>query len=218
MTRRSGGPRSPAARLGHLPPQPAEGEAALQAFVRAECRHRGLLHYHTHRSDRSEPGFPDSVIVGPGGLLFRELKSQTGRPSPDQLRWLQQLRAAGADAAIWTPDDKRTGRIHNELNRLARPLPQPTGAARAALAEQLYLLSNHDDPAAAGRWDLLLAPDERAMWTGHAETITRTIVTVLPHNAEQTGQWLRQRRMSDPSAAQLFAALIRELTSAQADP
>ena len=199
-------------------PAHPQREAELQSFVRAVCRRMGLLHYHTHRSDRSEPGFPDSVIVGPGGLLFRELKSETGRASPDQLRWLQQLRAAGADAAIWTPDDKHIGRIHNELNRLARPLPQPAGAARVELAEQLYLLSHRDDPVAAARWDLLLAPDDRAMWLDHAETITRTVVTVLPHNAEQTGEWLRQRRLANPTPAQLFAGLIRELTSTQADP
>jgi len=218
MTRRSGRTGAPEARVGHVPSRLAEGEAALQAFVRAECRRRGLLHYHTHRSDRSEPGFPDSVIVGPGRLLFRELKSQTGRASPDQLRWLQRLRAAGADAAIWTPDDKRTGRIHNELNRLARALPQPAGAARAALAEQLFLLVHRDDSAAAARWDLLLADDERAVWFDHAEAIARTIVTVLPHNAEQASEWLRRRRLINPAPAQLFAALIRDLTSAQADP
>lgn len=51
-------------------------------------------------------GFPDLVLVHPDrGVLFRELKSASGRLSDDQEAWLGVLMAAGADAAVWRPDD-----------------------------------------------------------------------------------------------------------------
>lgn len=71
--------------------------------VRDACRWARLLCYHTHDSRRSEPGFPDLVVVGPSGLLFRELKSERGRLTADQRQWLERLTEAGADASVWRP-------------------------------------------------------------------------------------------------------------------
>ena len=79
-------------------------EHQLLDAVRAACKWSGLLCYHTHDSRRSEPGFPDLVVVGPHGVLWRELKSSRGRLSPDQVRWLDRLSQAGADADVWRPD------------------------------------------------------------------------------------------------------------------
>ena len=79
-------------------------ERDLLDAVRQACRWSALLVYHTHDSRRSERGFPDVVICGPSGVLFRELKSSTGRLSPAQREWLDKLRQAGADAAVWRPD------------------------------------------------------------------------------------------------------------------
>lgn len=93
-------------------------ENELLAAVREACRVLGLLAYHTYRSDRSEPGFPDLVIVGPRGVLFRELKTEKGRPSHHQEKWIAALQAAGADAAIWRPSDLFNGRITSELRRV----------------------------------------------------------------------------------------------------
>lgn len=51
-------------------------------------------------------GFPDLVLVHPQrGVLFRELKSSTGRVRDDQQAWLDVLVAAGADAGVWRPSD-----------------------------------------------------------------------------------------------------------------
>ena len=57
----------------------AMSEDELDDVIREACRVRGLLAYHTHDSRRSEPGFPDWVIVGPGGVIFRECKGYDGR-------------------------------------------------------------------------------------------------------------------------------------------
>jgi hypothetical protein len=68
-------------------------------------------------------GFPDVVIYGPGGALYRELKTDKvgKRPSPSQTRWKHRLTSGGHNWDIWTPRDLRSGRIDNELNGLATP-------------------------------------------------------------------------------------------------
>lgn len=69
-------------------------------------------------------GYPDLTLVGPGGVAFRELKSEKGVPSAEQQIWLGQLTAAGADAGIWRPRDLKSGRIETELRLLGdRNLP-----------------------------------------------------------------------------------------------
>lgn len=65
-------------------------------------------------------GFPDLLIVGPGGLIFRELKSTKGRLTADQAVWRDRLLAAGQDWAIWRPADWDSDRIRAELRELAR--------------------------------------------------------------------------------------------------
>jgi hypothetical protein len=60
--------------------------------------------YHTFDSRRSQPGFPDLVLCR-DRVLFRELKTDRGRLTGDQERWLEALRAAGADACVWRPAD-----------------------------------------------------------------------------------------------------------------
>jgi hypothetical protein len=99
--------------LSHKPPEPSE--AQLLDMVRTACRWLRLLSYHTADSRRSEPGFPDVVIVGARGVLFRELKSTRGRVTADQQRWLTALTAAGANADTWRPDDWPVG-ILTELD------------------------------------------------------------------------------------------------------
>lgn len=78
-----------------------------------------LLGYHTHRSDRSEPGFPDWTFVG-SWVMFRELKKEKGRISAEQKIWLAKLQAIGVDADIWRPSDLASGRIARELAACAK--------------------------------------------------------------------------------------------------
>lgn len=69
-------------------------------------------------------GFPDLVLTGPGGVLFRELKSDRGHLSAEQQAWLVALVAAGEDAAVWRPADLHGGLIEAEI-RAIREQAQP---------------------------------------------------------------------------------------------
>ena len=51
-------------------------EAALLEHCRAIARALGLLAYHTHNSQRSEPGFPDLVVVGCRGVMFGRITEE----------------------------------------------------------------------------------------------------------------------------------------------
>lgn len=72
-------------------------------------------------------GYPDLTIVG-GGVLFRELKSDRGQLSAEQVTWSARLKSAGADFAVWHPTDLRSGRIERELRalRVRKPERQET--------------------------------------------------------------------------------------------
>lgn len=64
-------------------------------------------------------GFPDLVVVGPNGVAFRELKSQSGRQTDLQRDWMTDLSKAGADADLWRPNALKDGTIVQALERLA---------------------------------------------------------------------------------------------------
>lgn len=65
-------------------------------------------------------GFPDLVIVGPGGVLFAELKTDTGRVEPAQRMWLDALAAGAARVRVWRVRDWRSGAIARDLQALNR--------------------------------------------------------------------------------------------------
>lgn len=67
----------------------------------------------------SSRGFPDWVIAGPGGLLFREAKAEDGRRSKAQIAWGKMLTAAGGNYAVWRPADLDSGLIGRELAAIA---------------------------------------------------------------------------------------------------
>lgn len=70
--------------------------------ARRSCPHcRAIL-----KQPRNTPGFPDLVLARAGSpVLFRELKVKGGRLTAEQRAWGDLLLAAGADWAVWTPDD-----------------------------------------------------------------------------------------------------------------
>jgi hypothetical protein len=65
------------------------------------------LRYHTFRSKRSAHGFPDWVLVSTRQqrVVFAELKSETGRVSHEQERWITALKLCGVEAYVWRPGD-----------------------------------------------------------------------------------------------------------------
>ena len=58
-----------------------------------------------HTTATTIPGWPDLTLFRPGALLFRELKTDTGRLSNEQRQVLGDLKAAGADVGVWRPRD-----------------------------------------------------------------------------------------------------------------
>lgn len=92
----------------------AMSEAQFQSHVIALASQLGWLVYHTHDSRRSEPGFPDLVLVR-GRTLFRELKTASGVLSKPQRVWLDRLEQSGSDAGVWRPADLMSGVIEREL-------------------------------------------------------------------------------------------------------
>lgn len=110
-----------------MPDPRAMSESTLQNHTLKYVGLRQLLAYHTHDSRRSEPGWPDLVIVGDNGVLFRELKSKVGRVSKEQRMWMQAMELAGLDVGVWRPEDW-PARICSEIDALGRcsaerPLP-----------------------------------------------------------------------------------------------
>lgn len=94
-------------------------EGELEANVAALCKSLGLLYYHTYRSTRSPAGFPDDVIVGPHGMIYRELKREGENPSAAQQEWLDGLQAVGQDVGVWRPADLFDGTIAATLRALS---------------------------------------------------------------------------------------------------
>ena len=50
-------------------------------------------------------GWPDLTLFRPGRFLMVELKTDTGRLSPDQRRTIADLQAAGIEVHVWRPRD-----------------------------------------------------------------------------------------------------------------
>lgn len=82
-------------------------EKQWMANVLDLAKMNGFHCYHTYDSRRSQPGFPDLVLVHPfrQRVLFRELKTDSGKISTAQLQWIGILGAAGADVEVWRPSD-----------------------------------------------------------------------------------------------------------------
>ena len=84
----------------------AQSEAEFMAAVIDEATRTGWLTYHTHRSDKSGPGFPDCVFVRDRRLVIAEVKKVGGGPTMDQVRWLLALaRVPAVEVYCWDAKD-----------------------------------------------------------------------------------------------------------------
>jgi hypothetical protein len=97
-------------------PKLSEAQFQQQVIDLAKL-HGYTLIYHTHDSRRSQPGFPDLVLVSEqrGRALFRELKTDTGRVSPAQFSWISGMLMAKLNIGVWRPSDLKSGRIIKDL-------------------------------------------------------------------------------------------------------
>lgn len=94
-------------------------EGELQRIVVQLAKLRGWITYHTYDSRRSDQGFPDLVMVRER-VIYVELKQEakSKKVSPVQQKWIDALRAAGAEVYVWRPSDWDTIAL-----TLARPKP-----------------------------------------------------------------------------------------------
>ena len=88
-------------------------EKDFQVNVLEAAAWSGWLAYHPERGQLNgrwltpgSNGFPDLVLAHPQrGVMFVELKADTGRLSDAQVEWLQTLTDGGAEAHVWRPRD-----------------------------------------------------------------------------------------------------------------
>lgn len=79
-------------------------EKELQSSLIELARSLGYRVYHTHDSRRSEPGFPDLILVRDRRLVAIECKSATGKLSPEQIAWLRAFDGVSrVDAIVVRP-------------------------------------------------------------------------------------------------------------------
>ena len=89
-----------------------QSEWQFQNFVIARAINNGWSHYHApdNKPDKNGriqsgivKGFPDIVLVKGSKLVFAELKTETGRVSPEQKDWLAKLASTGCETYVWRP-------------------------------------------------------------------------------------------------------------------
>lgn len=103
-------------------------ETALQTAIIDYARLTGwrAVHFRPAMNDRGrwltpiegDPGFPDTVLVRPGRLVFAELKSASGKVEPEQRAWLTLLGSVDGhvEVFIWRPADWVDGTIRRVLD------------------------------------------------------------------------------------------------------
>lgn len=79
-------------------------EKQFQQTIVDMARLLGWRVYHTHDSRRSQPGFPDLVLVR-DRIVFLEVKTATGRLSDAQGEWIAAINGAGGTALVVRPAD-----------------------------------------------------------------------------------------------------------------
>lgn len=80
-------------------------EKDFQAQIVALAKVCGWKVFHQFDSRRSEPGWPDLVLLRPQVALFVEVKRQNGRLTKAQRGTLDLLRDCGNLVDVWRPSD-----------------------------------------------------------------------------------------------------------------
>lgn len=91
---------------GAVTKAPRITEAAFLRQLRDIARIYGWATYHPFLSKWSERGWPDLTLCRPPRLVLAELKTETGKTSEEQDRWLGMLGAVpGIETYLWRPSD-----------------------------------------------------------------------------------------------------------------
>jgi hypothetical protein len=94
-------------------------EAELDVRIRGRVEQMNLIGFSSPDSRRTQRGWPDWAIMGPRGVLFRELKTEPGTLTYEQSIVGGMLQKAGASWGIWRPSDWLDGIIMKELEAIA---------------------------------------------------------------------------------------------------
>ena len=79
-------------------------EKGFMQAVKDVARARGWLVYHNFDARRSDPGFPDLLMVRGDRIVAMECKTMRGKVTAAQEAWLKALSDAGATAMVVRPD------------------------------------------------------------------------------------------------------------------
>lgn len=91
-------------------------ERMFQTAIVNLAKHLGWMVFHPltvqgsngrwRTAQQGDAGFPDLVLAHRDrGVIFVELKSSIGRVSDLQMKWIETLRAGGAEVYVWRPRD-----------------------------------------------------------------------------------------------------------------
>ena len=79
-------------------------EADFQRLIVEAAGYLGYAVYHTFDSRRSNPGWPDLVLLKQGHMICLEVKTERGRVRPEQVVWIAELdQVPGVTAMIVRP-------------------------------------------------------------------------------------------------------------------
>lgn len=85
-------------------------EAAFDADLVRRAKELGWDSFHPYYMQRSREGWPDRVFWRPAmgdrlSYFHAELKSMTGKLTPEQMQTIDSLRKAGQRVYVWQPCD-----------------------------------------------------------------------------------------------------------------
>ena len=114
-----------------MPPTPPMSEATWQEQLLDLAHLLGWRHRHVRRSigkgkkwttATNVKGWPDAVLWSERQqrIIFVELKSETGKPTPEQVEVLASLEKAGQEVYLWRPSDLETAKAILQGPRPAR--------------------------------------------------------------------------------------------------
>lgn len=97
--------------------------AQLQDSVVDTATRLGYSHFHPYDSRRSDPGWPDLVLVHPGKkrVVFMEIKTEDGVITPAQTQWHDDLAACDQEVYVVFPEHWDSGEVAEILTLMSKP-------------------------------------------------------------------------------------------------